>query len=160
MTKKTYYGVSRATRRRRLNKLADLLLADACNKHGVKFDMECWGFVADPKDPVSCGTQCCALGLAALSGAFARAGLNAKIKQNFVSFTFNGRTQHNAFLAGAKTFGISVGEAEHLFSPNTYPEFMSPLDDFTCPDPGSVRPGEGAEAERVVAERVRKMAKL
>ena len=54
--------------KKRLLKLADLLEADAKNKKGIKFDYWATANLADPKEPISCGTSACAMGLAALSG--------------------------------------------------------------------------------------------
>src|SRR6266403_4799676 len=83
-----------------LRRGAELLEADANNPEGIKFDLGTWAADArinlatgyrDPRDkqlykykdnevvPVNCGTQACAFGLFALSGAFKEEGLGYKI---------------------------------------------------------------------------------
>lgn len=67
--------------KRRLLKLADLLVKDARTKKGIRFSMD---VVIARKNPeagavkMDCGTTGCAMGLAAVSGAFKRAGLSCK----------------------------------------------------------------------------------
>lgn len=100
--------------KRRLLKLADLLEADAKNKKGVKFSMPTWGYVRDESAPVSCGTQACAMGLAALSGAFKRAGLDYYLSDGHVQFTVNGVNMHGASAAEA-IFEITHDDSMHLF---------------------------------------------
>ncbi len=135
--------------KRRLMKLADLLEADAKNKKGVKFNLctvvtPSRGLSLDSKEvPVSCGTQACAMGLAAISGAFKRAGLfyriDAGLKMLFVETTMNGLvTEYDD--AAAELFDITVDEAGFLFSPNYYPRRL---------------PKTGARGERIVAKRIR-----
>ena len=99
----------------RLLKLADLLEADAKNKKGIQFDMTDWGTVSDHKKPLSCGTQACAMGLAALSGAFKRAGLEAKIDEGgYLRFKWKGR-HVKGFDAGRHLFDIDEYESDMLF---------------------------------------------
>ncbi len=104
--------------KRRLLKLADLLEADAKNKKGIKFDMYGWGRVSDPDAPLSCGTAACAMGLAALSGAFERAGLTADYPYGRVGFRWRGR-RVDGFSAGAKLFDIAHWQSEQLFALNS-----------------------------------------
>jgi hypothetical protein len=126
--------------KRRLLKLADLLEADAKNKKGIQFYYFSWGTVEDPELPMSCGTQACALGLAALSGKFKKAGLSCKIPDKAyetISFRFNGR-YCSPINAAMKTFNITPSEASYLFTD------------------GSGLPSDiGARAERAVARRIR-----
>lgn len=68
----------------RMLKLAGLLEADAADPKGVKFDMETWGLGKSEKLALSCGTQVCAMGLAALSGVFKSAGLRWSIDRTEV----------------------------------------------------------------------------
>lgn len=103
--------------KRRLLKLADLLEADAKNKKGIKFEMMTFGYVTDKTKPLSCGTQACAMGLAALSGAFKRDGLDARIERSgFVSILWNGR-KTDGFKAAEYLFDISDPESATLFLP-------------------------------------------
>lgn len=106
--------------KKRLLKLADLLEADAKNKKGIKFDMYGWGVVSDPLNPVSCGTAACAMGLAALSGAFKRAGLDYYLPPNasLLRFTWKG-VATDGFTAGAALFGISEEDSMTIFSADT-----------------------------------------
>lgn len=136
--------------KRRLLKLADLLEADAANKKGVKFDLGEWATKAggrgfDSKDepvPVSCHTSACAMGLAAISGAFKRAGLSYEFTysswhSSYVLVpTFDGE---GGFDAASKLFDIDWNTARHLFDPQYY------------------RKTKGAVAERAVARRIRKL---
>jgi hypothetical protein len=126
--------------KRRLLKLADLLDADAKNKKGIQFDMRSWGEVDDPENPISCGTQACAMGLAALSGAFKRAGLEADIEFGMVDFRWK-RRYTDGFSAARKLFEIDDFEAEMLFGLHR------------------IMPREGAEAERAKAKQIRKFVK-
>lgn len=131
--------------KRRLLKLADLLEADAKNKAGVKFNL---GTVIDvdaaPEKgkPVelNCGTSACAMGLAAISGEFKRHGLSYKILTNgIVETTIDGRVRRYD-RAAMTIFGISMDEADFLFTPSFYPCDMDL---------------RGAAAERYVAKRIR-----
>ena len=101
--------------KKRLLKLADLLEADAENKKGLQFDYFTWGWVTDETKPMSCGTSACALGLAALSGAFKRAGLGwRQPKGDTIKFLWNGR-RVRASRAAMKTFGLSEKDSDYLF---------------------------------------------
>lgn len=147
------------TGKRRLLKLADLLVKDARKKTGIKFDLK---IVAEAstrkawegkkKVPVDCGTAACALGLAAISGKFKRAGLSYTIEENMRSkFDLTGRSMFDLTVngqiqyydnAGAIVFGITQQEARFLFHPDHYPS------DFI----------RGAKAELNVAKRIRDFA--
>ncbi len=138
--------------KRRLLKLADLLEADAKNKKGVQFDLGTWASPAgdewkrqwDTKENeirVDCGTTACAVGLACISGAFARSGLTYTYKKAWVGGfhlvpKFNGSTQ---FPAVQKFFGVAEREAMFLFSAEKYPNSKI----------------KGAAGERYVAKRIR-----
>ena len=127
--------------KRRLLKLAELLDADAKNKNGVKFDYYSWGWISNKADPVSCGTSACAFGLAAISGAFKRAGLTYSLKpEGRLRFQLGGRAAKPIY-AAQKIFDISETQAIHLFAP------------------GLRDPTTGAGAERFVARKIRKFIK-
>lgn len=124
----------------RLLKLADLLEADAANPKGVKFDLDTWASDArmidlkwdndlieslkyDPNTkiiPVSCQTAACAMGLAAISGAFKDEGLSWRINSDgWLVPTFN---ETESFTAAEEFFDLDgYGEAEYLFSSDRYP---------------------------------------
>jgi len=129
--------------KRRLLKLADLLEADAKNKKGIKFSIYTVGNATDmwtdkfqPK--LDCGTIACAMGLAAVSGAFKRAGLSYTVRDCWINTTINGRrVEYDK--AAMRTFGISEPEADFLFTPIAYP----------------YNKRSGATAERYVAKRIR-----
>jgi hypothetical protein len=136
--------------KRRLLKLADLLEADAANKKGVKFDLNDWAkpadgrrfFEGDERVPVSCNTSACAMGLAAISGAFKRSGLKYELQENVWTGgfslvpTFNGKS---GFDAAEALFEISSLTAEYLFDSDYYAK------------------SRGAHAELAVAARIRKL---
>ncbi len=137
---------STARGRRRLLKLADLLVANAKNKKGAKFDFGYWGEVKDEntKPGLHCGTTVCAMGLAAVSGKFK--GLSWEIHSN----TWNGsrltvihgkgRKRQLGMDAAQATFDIVYDEAAFLFA-------NAPI------------PMEGAEGERALAKIIRKFVK-
>lgn len=125
--------------KRRLLKLADLLEADAKNKKGVQFDLMMWGQVEDPRKPLSCGTTACAMGLAAVSGAFKKQGLSYEVQLNgclYISCNEIG----GGFNSASELFSISSSEAHWLFD---YPSY------------GENAIGTGAQGERMVATRIR-----
>lgn len=101
--------------KRRLLKLAELLEKDARNKKGIRFDMDRWGYVDDTANPLSCGTSCCAMGLAALSGTFKRAGLTASVNHGYVRIKWKNRIV-DGFLAAKRLFDITNGQSIILFS--------------------------------------------
>ena len=122
--------------KRRLLKLAGLLEADAKNKAGIKFNMGDWGSVEDHKNPVSCGTTACAMGLAALSGAFKKDGLDYYRNKHFVLFKWKGRCI-DGIDAAQRLFELDHHDAWDFFIPSHHPQ-------------------EGAVAERHLAKRIRK----
>lgn len=145
---------SRSTYRRRLLKLADMLEADAKNTKGLKFDLEQVGIssafleadfdktlgLPDFKPEVSCGTTGCAMGLAAISGEFKKAGLSFMVDDKSVDTTINGHRVD--YISAAKSvFGLKYIESQFLFSPDWYP----------------YNKHKGAIGERFVAKRIRSL---
>ena len=135
--------------KRRLLKLADLLEADAKNKAGIKFDLST---VVTPNPklpldakavPVSCGTQACAMGLAAITGAFKRNGLSYRVdpqeNELFIETTMHG-VDTDFDDAASELFDITLQEADFLFTPSAYPQRA---------------PKTGARGELLVAKRIR-----
>lgn len=115
----------------RLLKLAKMLELDAKNKEGIQFDIDTvgrpsdFGVFSNKKEiPLDCGTTACAMGLAAISGEFKKAGLSYKINSeslsNQIVTKFNGRAV-NYDKAAMKLFNITKEQANYLFSPWTYP---------------------------------------
>lgn len=134
--------------KRRLLKLADLLEADARKKRGIKFDLGVVvnvGKVGPNKEvKLDCGTTACAMGLAAISGAFARQGLSYKVESDelwpsdaTIFTTINGRKREYD-RAAMKVFDITFKQATFLFTPSTYENTP-----------------RGAAGERFVAQRIR-----
>lgn len=129
---------------KRLLKLADLLMADARSNKGIKFDFSDWGHVKHKfagllpgnRAPVSCATTACAMGLAAVSGAFKRQGLDHEVVGGFLRFTIKGEHVYGHY-AARQLFGIPPNDAAWL---------------FTAGHPGR---GKGPAAERAVAKRLR-----
>lgn len=122
--------------KRRLLKLADLLEADAKNRKGIKFDLSVWGEVGDADEPLSCGTTACAMGLAALSGSFMRAGLQHRISCGILEIGFNG--DWDSIRAAQELFDISREDAKDLFVHYS-----------------RLKTTSGAAGERAVAKRIR-----
>lgn len=133
--------------KRRLLKLADLLEADAKNKKGVKFDLREWaqveevdgyvttyGFKRNAKPELSCNTHACAVGLAAISGAFKRQGLTYGFRGGRLIPVFGRTYEWNAI---KKFFDIKMEAAHMLFLARFYNE------------------SRGAKAELAVAKRIR-----
>lgn len=154
------------TGKRRLLKLADMLEADAKNKKGVHFNLSTVVAKTDPENysgfachvpedfspEISCGTTACAMGLAAISGAFKRAGLSYKYDSSnqLIVTTWNGRfKEYDA--AAVVLFGITKDEANYLFTPSYYSEKVA--DSWGDHPMSKVR---GAKGERRVANRIRK----
>lgn len=140
--------------KKRLLKLAELLEADAGNRKGIKFDLDVVGHVAPGKVlpltveevKLDCGTTACAMGLAALSGAFKRQGLGAELfpghfsgNTTMIETTMHGKTV-DFDDAAVELFDITMETATWLFNPSGY-----------------VAGGEikGAKGERIVATRIR-----
>lgn len=129
--------------KKRLLKLADLLEADADNKKGMKFDLgtvgqPVSGLLTEKSDVgLNCGTVGCAIGLACISGAFARAGLGFELGSFEIWPTFNGIRSFDAAATGV--FGLTEEESDWLFMPEGY--------DRSTPT--------GARGERKVAKRIR-----
>ena len=120
-----------------LLKLADLLEADANNPHGVRFNLGTWITTSKGAAPeMSCGTQACAMGLAAISGIFKDEGLT--YDHGDVQLITSHGLRYSGFFAAARLFKIDVTAAIKLFSPDAY----------------DVR--HGIKAELAVAERIRK----
>lgn len=130
---------------RRLLKLAALLEKDAKRKRGIKFDLGEWANTEGKKLTVSCGTTACAMGLAVLSGEFKRQGLSNyyiggvdAFGQPALAPKCNRRL---GFGAASELFGISDEMSEYLFSSLSY------------------KKSKGAQAELVVAKRIRELVK-
>lgn len=121
----------------RLNRLADLLIKDAANPQGVKFNMNKWAgddvrdtresypIEGDVQIKVDCGTQACAFGLAAISGEFKSDGLGFKIEEagwyggfGMLVPTYGDLIEYNAAMA---FFGLTNAQASFLFGPENYP---------------------------------------
>lgn len=156
--------ISKQVGKRRLLKLAALLEADAKNKKGVKFNLST--VVAqsvggshvvhteeDFEPSMSCGTTACAIGLAAVSGAFKRQGLSCKFdpKELMIRTTWKGKCIEYD-VAAVRLFGISTEEANYLFTPCYYREKS---DDGWGDD--CMSRVVGAKGERRVATRIRKL---
>lgn len=134
--------------KKRLRKLASMLIADANNKRGLKFDLGMVGripIMGGKKEDVTidCGTTGCAMGLAAMSGEFEECGLSFVVRADsfWVDTTINGQTEEYD-TAAQKVFGISNRAANYLFTPCNYPDDKR----------------RGAEAEIFVANRIRRFA--
>lgn len=138
----------------RLTRMRDLLRRDAANPTGVKFDLGTWAAPADGsgdgpstfelpaefdrnpghsgytvpeviKVDVSCGTQACAFGLAAISGEFAAEGLTYEFlltcgrpsMRGHLMPTYDG---YHGMSAAARLFHISDNDASYFFDPEHY----------------------------------------
>jgi hypothetical protein len=138
----------------RLERLAALLERDAANPEGVQFDLGFWiapadrprrGFETRPdKVEVSCNTQACAMGLAAISGEFKAEGLDYKVDPYahwlIPTITPPGEREYAGFEAASVLLGIPYEAAQYLFDPDFY---------------DSDEPTTAAEGERHVAQRIR-----
>lgn len=136
------------TGKRRLLKLADLLVKDTKNKKGIKFDLSTWARPSrkrrssDFELSVDCGTTACAVGLACVSGAFKRSGLGYETNGLWTGDEFRiipVFQHHRNFDAVERFFDISDFEAEFLFINYKYPKKLR----------------KGAKGERAVAKRIR-----
>lgn len=148
MTKPT-----KAIYNKRLLKLADLLDADAKRKKGISFNFNRWGDLCVPKDAnpktflesdavMSCNTQACAMGLAAVSRAFKDDGLTPSFNWSGgndyrIGFKWKGRNT-DGITAATKLFGLEQTIANYLFANAFVPEG-----------------GYGGKAERAVAKNIR-----
>lgn len=130
--------------KRRLLKLADLLEADAKNKKGIKFDLCTFCTTKSPDYPVSCGTRACAIGLAALSGAFKRQGLEFEFRNEDdepeLYFIFEDMETWDGFVVAERFFDLERYEANFLFATHAV----------------TINNGAGAGAERALAKKIRK----
>lgn len=137
--------------KRRLLKLAAMLEADAKKKTGISFNLST---VVQTDEPVSrkvklnCGTQACAMGLAAISGVFVYCGLSYRLNPDFcgaaaIVTTVNGKSL-DYDLAAMATFDLTERQAGFLFTPSDYPDGMSL---------------RGHDAELYVAKRIRNFVK-
>lgn len=133
--------------KRRLLKLADLLNENAKNATGAKYYHGHWGRVEDRDNLMSCGTTACALGLAAISGAFKKAGLGFKMPHEgaYIDFTFKGRLVRPV-TAAKKTFGVSENQFSEIFC-------SSPIDSR------GYKLNVGADAEKAVARKIKRIVK-
>ncbi len=136
-------------KKQRLLKLADLLEEDARKRTGVKFNMSTVINTKKAEDgmvKLDCGTQACAMGLAALSGAFKRAGLGYEIGGTTLKddgsldiFTTMEGEYCEYDKAASELFEITPAQADFLFHPGYYPNEKL----------------RGAVSERFVARRIR-----
>lgn len=153
------------TGKRRLLKLADLLEKDAKNKKGIRFDLstvfnataveEGKAITPDYVPEVSCGTTACAMGLAAISGEFKRAGLSfqsevsAHWAQPYLSMNMEWNGDVVSYIyAAVKLFHISNTAASFLFDPEYYKTKS-----------GREAVVKGSKGELQVAKRIRNFVK-
>ncbi len=122
----------------RLTRMAKLLRADATNPTGVQFDLDTWGSYGDMgvdewrqlaegnQVPMSCGTQACAFGLAAISGEFDAEGLTYRASINNHNIIPTLTTEYGAvftqFAAARVLFDITRDDANYFFDPECYEE--------------------------------------
>lgn len=113
-----------------------------------------WGGLAD----LSCGTTACALGWATTVPELATAGLCMRLGEIGAHVSLVDETElHGAssydhsFIAAATVFGISVAEAEYLFTPGWDSGAIDDLDLDSSPD-------DDATADQV-AEHIEKFVK-
>lgn len=157
----------------RLLRLADLLEADAANPNGVKFDLRGWAipskhlsawdnlfdfkdenpdlkfFGEDEEVKVNCGTAACAMGLAAISGAFLSDGLGYEIdlRDGQLSPVYNKEgIRHGGWNAAIEFFDLKRGDGEYDWDAANH--FF---------DAAQFAPSNGAEAELEVARRIREV---
>lgn len=145
-----------------LLRLADLLEADAHNPEGVKFSLDTWAQDAGLEDPniafdkseelaydadlkvipVNCNTAACAMGLAAISGAFAAEGLKWKLQplgDDDKAILIPVINDFEGFQAATVLFDIDNETANQLFSSSHY------------------KASKGQDAELMVATRLRNL---
>ena len=145
--------------KKRLLKLADLLEENAANRKGLKFDLDVIGetkmdeYGVPIAVPMDCNTVGCAMGLAAISGVFKRAGLEYGIYAGIdgqgkdiwevAVMMDDGDREYTDIDAAVPLFGINTEAAYWLFSGSgAYNRY------------GANRM-TGARAERMVAKRIR-----
>lgn len=115
----------------RLSRLADLIERTipkmaTDDRDGFDFNMSTWGrFAHDKKPEPDCGTTACALGLAAISGEFADAGLMAlpvgtKHPMLPVALRIISTNGNCAMAAAQDVFDIDDDQAQFLFLPSEY----------------------------------------
>jgi hypothetical protein len=134
--------------KKRLLKLADLVEQSVEKSHGRKgfqFDMNYWGYVDDGKKPeFSCGTSACMMGVAALSGQFARQGLRYRVEETWLAreirLSMKSGTS-GGIEVGEELFDLTNEESQFLFYPEKWPEHA---------------PRSGKRGARYAAKRVRK----
>lgn len=147
----------KAIYKKRLLKLADLLLADAKNKKGIKFDLGC--VVRSDYDPatdkwapitVSCGTMACAMGLAAISDTFKREGVRWHQQARDIKTSMKVKTSR-----GHKMVYGWHDVARHLFGLHTYEvNWLFTTDGYNDEN----LPTSEAAGERAVAKRIKALA--
>lgn len=122
--------------KKRLLKLVRLLEKDAKNKKGIKFDLDVvaqhsrpgredsWGvcsqqFIKGETPTLDCGTAACAVGLAAISGAFKREGFTYTIT---VHWGIEPKYKRTVGFGSAECrfFELRKEESEFLFGPDSY----------------------------------------
>ena len=142
-----------AVGKRRLLKLADFLQ----KLPRKRFDYQSWvGDDWQGKADLSCGTTACALGWATTIPSLRKAGLRLYKRDDGSGtyVTLKDRTSRGSEAAGAEVFGITVGEAAYLFTPeyDTYglDEEFQKL---------STSPGYTADA-KAVAKHIRNFVKV
>lgn len=107
----------------RLIRLAALLLRNATNKKGVKFDLQDWGSSTDGHKKLDCGTTACAVGLACISGEFEKDGLTINMDLAIENNVINPRYKENwGWSAVIDFFSIDSPTAEKLFMSSKYPQ--------------------------------------
>lgn len=123
-------------KKQRLLKLADLMDTIADGKKRKKenlpiFCMPVFGAVREGDKPLSCRTQACALGSAAISGIFKRQGLSFTLDGNDINVTLKqkiGPPVQN-FEAAVELFDLSHSEVFALFSDSALYDENRPLPD-------------------------------
>ena len=140
--------------KKRLLKLADLLEENAANRKGAKFDIGDWGSSSSKEMTMTCGTQACALGLAAISGVFKKQGLSYHTHKFLYYDKHHCPSVPNIHIDviftrkdGTKIFGFQA--AEDLFDIDTAASFWLFSGD-------GLKHQTGAKAERAAAKRIRK----
>jgi hypothetical protein len=106
----------------RLQTLMDLLKEDASDPNGIQFNIKIWANNPDETPRRDCGTQACALGLAAVSGRFP----DLRLKKDYPSYQFMPiYNNQNGLKAAMELFDLKINEAEFIFSSWGYRERFS-----------------------------------